>query len=205
MNSPLLVRTYENRTSPATLPLRTRRMQALPPIASFTFAEILRSADSADLQSAIDGIAEICAKNRMSLADEYGSHLPPQGEITAANTTAARPHLARLDVRRPLTTVPEASSSGSEGSGGSKKRKNSLFFFRSQKAEPIQPPRTMRIGSMGRTLSVSSTTAISEGKLMDHGMPSNQPSGDRAAHDTSKAVGSLHGILSRAHGPQSTG
>ena len=162
MSKPLLVRSYDNgRASPSSATPRRQGTQTLPPIASFTFAEILRSADSAEFQSAIDGIAEICAKNRMSLADEYSSHLPPQGEITAASSAAARPLISRPGMRRPLTSVPEASSSGSEDSRRSKKRRGSLFFFRPQRPEYIRPSGRMRIGSMGRTASVSSTAAIS--------------------------------------------
>lgn len=203
MNSPLLVRTYDNgRASPSSTPSRSRGGQTLPPIASFMFAEILRSADSPDFQSAIDGIAEICAKHHMSLADEYSSHLPPQGEITATSSMAARPPVHRPEMRRALTTVPEASSSGSEGSGRSKKSKTSFFSFRLQRTVPGQQSRTMRIGSMGRTVSISSTTAISGTDSTAHNSTSYPGLvGDEtvAVHaqrsSASKAIPSLHRIL----------
>ena len=92
MAQPVLVRAYtDSRPATATGLDNAGRAQALPPISSFAFADILRSADCADFQVAIDGIAEICAKNRMSLADEYASHLPPLGEITATTSSNMRP------------------------------------------------------------------------------------------------------------------
>ncbi|KAF1991126.1 hypothetical protein K402DRAFT_409963 [Aulographum hederae CBS 113979] len=80
----------------------------LPPLDAFTFDGILRAVDP-DINGAIDAIAEICARSKMSLADEYSAHLPPQGEISAT----PRMHPAyRVGVPEPaLTSVPEASSS----------------------------------------------------------------------------------------------
>lgn len=200
MSAPLLVRTYDNgRASEPSTP-RLRGAQSLPPVASFAFAEILQSADSSDFRSAIDGIAEICAKNRMSLADEYASHLPPQGEITAASSAAARPHMQRLSKRTPLTSVPEASSSGSEGSARSRKRKGSLFSW-PRKAEPTRAPKTMRIGSMGRQTSIITTTALSTGfptdAVADGGSMTASLAG-RAQLDRSRAASSLQNILDRS-------
>jgi hypothetical protein len=123
MAQPVLVRSY---TSPKRTPYGSPsgRSHALPPIAAFSFADILRAADSTDFQSAIDGIAEICAKNRLSLAEEYGSHLPPVGEITAVNTEiiSVRQQHGRFGMRRALTSVPEASSGSSDGSAKGMKK-----------------------------------------------------------------------------------
>lgn len=162
MAQPVLVKAYtDSRPSTAAGPTNARRARALPPISAFAFADILRSADSPDFQGAIDGIAEICAKNRMSLADEYASHLPPLGEITAASSSSVKPHLHRPSggLRRALTSVPEGSSSSSEGSRKSKKR-GSIFSFRKQTIQESKPMRRMRIGSMGRTIPVGTTTAL---------------------------------------------
>ncbi|MCJ1382872.1 hypothetical protein MMC17_005985 [Xylographa soralifera] len=52
---------------------------ALPPLSAFSFAEILASIDM-DVKAEIDSIAEICGRSKLSLANEYGSHLPPHGE-----------------------------------------------------------------------------------------------------------------------------
>ncbi|KAK4501384.1 hypothetical protein PRZ48_007193 [Zasmidium cellare] len=162
MAQPVLVKAYtDSRPSTAAGSINTGRAQALPAISSFAFADILRAADCPDFQVAIDGIAEIAAKNRMSLADEYASHLPPLGEITAAGSSGVRPHLYRPSggMRRALTSVPEASSSSSESSRKSKKR-GSIFSFRKQTVQESKPMRRMRIGSMGRTVPVGTTTAL---------------------------------------------
>lgn len=166
MAQPVLVRAYTgkgNSGSSSNVPFtRSNRAQALPPVSAYAFADILRSADGPELQTAIDGIAEIAAKNRMSLADEYASHLPPLGEITAATSSAMRPHLLRPGggPRRALTSVPEASSGSSEGSRTSKKR-GSMFTFRKQQAQDSSKPmRRIRIGSMGRTVPIGTTTAL---------------------------------------------
>jgi len=163
MSSPILVRAYNaSDRTPAGSPRTQARIKALPPVSSFAFAEILRSADSPEFQSAVDGIADIAAKTRMSLADEYASHLPPLGEITAAGPVVSRPQTQRFGRRRALTSVPEGSSAGSEGSRSSKgKGKQSSFsLLRRQRLVQLRPDRTVRIGSMGRTLSVQSTTAM---------------------------------------------
>jgi hypothetical protein len=63
--------------------LAAGRSEQLPSAEDFSFSAILRAVDP-EIRDAIDAIAEICARSRMSLADEYDSHLPPQGEITGA-------------------------------------------------------------------------------------------------------------------------
>ena len=168
--APVLVKAYSNeRRGPLRLSHASMSAaQALPPISSFAFADILRSADSPDFQQALDGIAEICAKNRMSLADEYASHLPPLGEITASSTIAERrQQLLRPGARRALTSVPEASSSGSEGSRMGKKRKR-IFSFQRPKEVQDKSLRQIRIGSMGRTVSVAALAALA---LSDNNTP----------------------------------
>ena len=90
---PVLVRPYSHHT-PSDDPSRKSRMRnkgrsriddkscELPPLDRFSFQDILASIDS-DVKGSIDAIAEICGRSRMSLADQYGSHLPPQGELTS--------------------------------------------------------------------------------------------------------------------------
>lgn len=90
---PVLVRSYSNST-PLDDPSRKAKMRnkrrsrvddkscELPPLDRFSFQDILASIDS-DVKGSIDAIAEICGRSRMSLADQYGSHLPPQGELTS--------------------------------------------------------------------------------------------------------------------------
>lgn len=164
MAAPVLVRAYTGIRGPAPRAQGGRsEVEAFPPISSYAFADILRTADCPDFQSAIDGIAEICAKNRMSLADEYASHLPPLGEITAATSVAAKPQLIRPSMRRPLTSVPEGSSGSSEGSRRSRKR-STLFSFRRQQRSDSKSVRHIRISSMGRTVIVASTVALTAGE-----------------------------------------
>jgi hypothetical protein len=124
------------------------RAERLPSVDDFSFSAILRAVDP-EIREAIDAIAEICAKSRLSLADEYDAHLPPQGEITGAGpawasgsgASVGRGRLAKLGqgwagADNTLTAVPEASSSserlaeGSRGSitaGGSRRRSQSAY------------------------------------------------------------------------------
>lgn len=138
------------------------QIHALPPASSYAFTDVLRSADSPELQSAIDGIVQIYAKSRLSLADEYSSHLPPVGELTAASSAKARSHLFRPGARRALTSVPEGSSGSSEGSRKSQKKRThgSIFGFRKQQPHDSKPGRRIRIGTMGRTVTAWTTTAL---------------------------------------------
>jgi hypothetical protein len=166
MAQPVLVRSY---TSPKRTPYGSPsgRSHALPPIAAFSFADILRAADSTDFQSAIDGIAEICAKNRLSLAEEYGSHLPPVGEITAVNTEiiSVRQQHGRFGMRRALTSVPEASSGSSDGSA--KGMKKGILGVEPSSQSVKSPLRLIRISSAGRTIPICGTTAMSFGVSED--------------------------------------
>ncbi|KAF1918914.1 hypothetical protein BDU57DRAFT_511697 [Ampelomyces quisqualis] len=118
------------------------RGEQLPSAEDFSFSAILRAVDP-EIRDAIDAIAEICARSRMSLADEYDSHLPPQGEITgagpgwAASTGAlvGRGRLSRMNqawaTENTLMAVPEASSSSErlaqEKVSSSKKRSQSAY------------------------------------------------------------------------------
>lgn len=99
------------------------RSEQLPSTDDFSFSAILRAVDP-EIRDAIDAIAEICARSRLSMADEYDAHLPPQGEITstgpgwAASTGAlvGRGRLNRVSqgwtaADNTLMAVPEASSS----------------------------------------------------------------------------------------------
>ncbi|KAF3009447.1 hypothetical protein E8E13_001279 [Curvularia kusanoi] len=100
-----------------------RQNEQLPAIEDFSFSAILRAVDP-EIRDAIDAIAEICARSRLSLADEYDAHLPPQGEITGAGPAWAtstgalvgRGRLSRVTqgwtaADNTLMAVPEASSS----------------------------------------------------------------------------------------------
>ncbi|KAF2467888.1 uncharacterized protein BDR25DRAFT_305327 [Lindgomyces ingoldianus] len=125
------------------------RSEGLPSVDDFSFSAILRAVDP-EIRDAIDAIAEICARSRLSLADEYDAHLPPQGEITGAGpgwpsgmgTLVGRGRISRVGQgwsagENTLTAVPEASSSSERlagesrgsvaGSGGKTKRSRSAY------------------------------------------------------------------------------
>ena len=205
MAQPVLVRSY---TSPKPTPYGSPsgRSHVLPPIAAFSFADILRTADSAELQSAIDGIAEICAKNHMSLAEEYGSHLPPVGEITAipADTTPVRQQYGRTNMRRALTSVPEVSSGSSDGS--IKGRSRGILGFRPKQEVARKAMRTVRISTLGRTIPVCGTTAMTMGASEDYSSTRVESSGESQPTPTmpapcNNAITSLQNLMA-AHQPR---
>jgi len=89
----------------------------LPPVEAFSFDGILRAVEP-EIHDSIDAIAEIYAKSKLSMADEYSAHLPPQGEIFERDgMQAVLPHRIGLSDRA-LTTVTEASSSSERLVGG---------------------------------------------------------------------------------------
>ncbi|KAF2436773.1 hypothetical protein EJ08DRAFT_691094 [Tothia fuscella] len=124
-SQPVIVRAYTaaNRSRDSSMAPRvraTRKDAGLPPVESFSFDGILRAVES-DIQEAIDGISEIYARSRLSMAHEHGAHKPPLGEIT----TSPRVRQSGLAIRttgleRTLTTVAEASSSSERLAGESR-------------------------------------------------------------------------------------
>jgi hypothetical protein len=69
----------------------------LPAVSDFRIQSILAAIEP-EIEGPIDAIAEIMGRSRLTLANEYDSHLPPQGEIRATG-------------HPPLLPVEEASSS----------------------------------------------------------------------------------------------
>lgn len=69
----------------------------LPPVSDFSIEGILAAIEP-EIEGTIDAIAEIMGRSRLTLANEYDSHMPPQGEIRATSHS-------------PLLPVEEASSS----------------------------------------------------------------------------------------------
>ena len=203
MATPVLVKAYSIATSDLSHKSGVRgKVQALPSTSSYAFADILRTANCPDFRSAIEGIAEICAKNRMSLADEYASHLPPLGEITATTSVTTRPHLLRPSMRRPLTSVPEGSSGSSEGSRRSKKSSRMSVVSRTRGRDGTIR-RQIRIGSLGRTVAVGGTVSLAAGDIAPYHTnvwpESCNSSRDTAARPTywrnSEATASLQRLL----------
>lgn len=95
--------------------------QALPPVSDFAFAHVLLAVES-NIRDPIEAISTICARSRYSLADEYGAHLPPQGEIHGIASNDSRRH--GLFIRTAaladsaLSIVQEASSSSAASESG---------------------------------------------------------------------------------------
>ncbi|CAI6293155.1 unnamed protein product [Periconia digitata] len=159
MNRPSTSSHPNGNTSALSAGLADARYQPkLPNVESFSFSAILRAVDP-EIRDAIDAIAEICARSRYSLADEYDAHLPPQGEITeggaraiealtggsgsgrAPSSTSSRGRLARIGqgwstatAERTLVSVPEASSSSERSYAGSQKSTTAGKRGRSQSA-----------------------------------------------------------------------
>ena len=116
-------------SSPAAAAVRSAMEESsrLPPVDAFTFKNILRAVEP-EIQPALDAIAEICSRSKLSLADEYSAHLPPQGEISASrhstnpyrtgigNGTGTATIIA-VGQDSTLPVVPEASSSSERLAG----------------------------------------------------------------------------------------
>ena len=97
----------------------------LPPLSAFSFSEILASIDP-DVRSSIDTIAEICGKSKLSLANEYGSHMPPHGDLSGASGHMGREEVYGLG----LEVVEEvASDAASAGIGEEEGRKGTWGLF----------------------------------------------------------------------------
>ncbi|KAK5747244.1 hypothetical protein LTR17_000379 [Elasticomyces elasticus] len=202
MTTPVLVRAYNTaprstrRSEGHFLPIKTD-LHALPPISSYAFQDILHSIQSPELSEAMTGIAEICARNRMSLADEYASHLPPVGDIKGGATAFVpvnlRPRAAR---RRALTSVPEASSgSSSEGSVNPR----SSTTLRGARQLDVSRGREMRISSMGRMVSMDSTTAMNTRLDSLFDVPTESPLRRNPQRSASEAALSLRRLLDGQH------
>jgi hypothetical protein len=126
-STPVLVTAYSGpRPSPFRFASRAAMsmsgpVSSLPPVSNFSFSHILLTIDS-QIQDPLEAISEICARSRLSLADEYNAHLPPQGEIRDGNSIPIRGR-GGLFVRTTgfsdsgLSVVHEASSSSASEAG----------------------------------------------------------------------------------------
>ncbi|PYH42727.1 uncharacterized protein BP01DRAFT_128229 [Aspergillus saccharolyticus JOP 1030-1] len=96
-SQPVLVRAYsggpDEASTQVTMPSRrsflwssssTNRDQgpALPSEEDFSIDSILRAIEP-DIRHTLDAIGKICGRSKLSLANEYGSHIAPLGEIRA--------------------------------------------------------------------------------------------------------------------------
>jgi len=83
----------------------------LPPLSAFSFSEILASIDP-DVRSSIDTIAEICGKSKLSLANEYGSHMPPHGDLSGVSGQMEREEVHGLGLEVVEEVASDAASAG---------------------------------------------------------------------------------------------
>ncbi|RAL01958.1 uncharacterized protein BO80DRAFT_424331 [Aspergillus ibericus CBS 121593] len=96
-SQPVLVRAYSGdphgTSSTTTMPVRRsfpflsgsgsqRRGPTLPSEDDFSIDGIMRAIEP-NIRHTLDSIGEICGRSRLSLANEYGSHIAPLGEIRA--------------------------------------------------------------------------------------------------------------------------
>lgn len=84
---PVLVKAYnpsnDNARSSATMSSSaTNPSIDMPSVAEFGIEAILRAIEP-EIRSTLDSIAEICGRSKLSLANEYGSHIAPFGEVNA--------------------------------------------------------------------------------------------------------------------------
>jgi hypothetical protein len=93
-SQPVAVRVHSadasSHLNPAPRISRMGKRDELPSISDFTIDGIL-SAIQPEIEGTIDAIAEIMGRSRLSLANEYDSHMPPQGEIRANSRPALLP------------------------------------------------------------------------------------------------------------------
>ncbi|KAL1626764.1 hypothetical protein SLS56_006757 [Neofusicoccum ribis] len=88
------------------------RPSTLPPTADFSFDGILHAVEP-EIAGAIDAIAAICARSKLSLADEYTAHRPPHEILDPPIpiSPSQREHWWSVVRDTALSAVPEASSS----------------------------------------------------------------------------------------------
>ncbi|KAJ5181246.1 hypothetical protein N7491_000800 [Penicillium cf. griseofulvum] len=110
----------------------------LPSDKDFSIESILQAIEP-DIRGTLDSIAEICGRSKLSLSNEYGSHIAPLGEICAPST---------------LRSVDQAISE--------QRRDDSNAVIVDEEASPIDPARDMHPFSFHRYLENLRQTASLE-------------------------------------------
>ncbi len=162
-SQPVIVRTYSggsssrphshSRAPPATI-REEEEMKGkvdLPPVEAFGFQGILRSIEH-DVEGTLDAIAEICAKSKYSLADEYGAHLPPQGDVGPSGPRGREYTAASKPPGSTLTAVTEASSSSERSAGNENALTVNAILKKAEKMDSVA------YGSLGDIISKSNQT-----------------------------------------------
>lgn len=196
-------RSQSNRPRPTIQPIRP------PAVEDFSIEGVLRAIEP-DIQSTLDSIAEICGRSRLSLANEYGSHRPPLGEIRAPSRPA----------EHGLLTVEEASSSAErlagenvlvvgddistlDGRDPASSTYNLLESFRSNAVvgghrTPVSPPWYERSLPHRRPDPQRTASEAMNPVPMPSTMPSQQPS--QASNTLATSIPLLWGRLGREPG-----
>ncbi|KAL8848979.1 MAG: hypothetical protein Q9221_006010 [Calogaya cf. arnoldii] len=161
---PVLVKEYSQDAPLSSSPKRAKmrstkrssgyRASEMPPLESFSFQDILASLDS-DVALSIDKIAEICGRSKMSMADEYSSHMPPQSDfsITGMQDSGNEVVVSRLD------PVEEACSTHEDLVDGSKTTRSQVA--RLSLAGPVVSHSELRSAPVTATSVVPSHTKSS--------------------------------------------
>ncbi|KAI4223638.1 MAG: hypothetical protein L6R36_005258 [Xanthoria steineri] len=161
---PVLVKEYSQDPSFSSSPKQSKmrstkrsgghRSSEMPPLESFSFQDILASIDS-DVALSIDKIAEICGRSKMSMADEYSSHMPPQSDFSIPSMQDSGNEVAvgRLD------PVEEASSTHEGVVDGSKSTRSRAARF--SLASPVISPGELLSVPVTATSAVASHTQSS--------------------------------------------
>lgn len=113
---PVLVKSYSAPESSPKPSMGKRRKPSvetseLPSPESFSFQDILREIDP-EIQVSINAIAEIYGRSKLSLADEYGSHRPPQAALDFLASSDQADAIEAIQSSR-LEPVEESTSSHS--------------------------------------------------------------------------------------------
>ena len=153
---PVLVRSYPSNQLRQNTPSMKRKSKpttaantttyGLPPLESFSFQNILASIDP-EIRASIDTIAEICGRSKMSLADEYQSHLPPQGQLVTNASSERGPPSEAVAVQPRLEPVEEGSRTAGH-------RQRHSFALASTSSS--QPPRGLSSQPVATTSNITS-------------------------------------------------
>jgi len=118
-SQPIIVRSYPGRTTSRPMPHHKvsatmydkggmNKETDLPAVEGFSFQSILQAIEQ-EARGDVDAIAEICGRSKMSLANEYDAHMPPQGELLATRQGGHGSN-PRSSLNQTLMPVEEAGS-----------------------------------------------------------------------------------------------
>lgn len=166
---PVLVKSYSGAHSAKKADMAKRRRASiespeLPPLESFSFQDILKEIDP-DIKVSIDAIAEIYGRSKLSLADEYGSHRPPQGGLEVFPSPDQTDPMEAMQSSR-LEPVEESTSGHS--------RRHSLALV----GTSAQPKSGLPSNAIAAT---SNAMSIPQQRRQSASLPPNSPADNKVA------------------------